>query len=163
MTDQKWFNGVALALAVVVVVALLAGLGLAGAFSGTSAHPNGPSVTGPIHVYVTISTNPVNGLDQFFPANFTVPSGVPVMIAFINYDTGVNVVPGMPDGTSHTFTVPALGLSFPIPAAAGDNQPSTATLTYTFHNGAYSYLCLAPCDADSMVAPGYMGGTLTVE
>ena len=166
MSDQHWFNAVALVIAIVVVVGFLAGLGLGRSSPPAAAGSNGlgASTSGtPDHVYMTIATNPVNGLDQFFPANVTVPSGVPVVLVFTNYDTGVNVIPGMPTGTSHSFTVPSLGLSFPIPAAPGDNTPSTATLTYTFHSGQYSWLCLAPCDPSSMAASGYMSGTVTAQ
>ena len=166
MSDQKWFNAVALALAIVVVVGFGAGLGLAGSGTPTSASARSPSpgaTVSQVHVYVTIATNPVNGLDQFFPANLTVPSGVPVVLVFTNYDTGVNDIPNMPANSSHSFTIGSLGVSFPIPAAVGDNLPSTSSFTYTFAAGQYVWVCLAPCDPTSMAALGYMSGTVTAQ
>lgn len=117
--------------------------------------------TGTDYVTLTIANNPVNGLDQYFPANFTVESGVPVVITIVNYDTGANPVPGLPANTSHTFTIASLGLNVPVPAAPADNQPSVTTFDFTFQPGHYTWVCLAPCDPIAMETPGYMIGSVT--
>lgn len=91
------------------------------------------------YLYLTIAFNPTSGLDEYFPANFTVPANVPVVIQITNYDDGTNAVPagytsvaGTAGGTmtvqyggttaakstvtsvdagaiAHTFTIPSMG------------------------------------------------------
>lgn len=157
--DQRWYNVVA----GLLIVGVLAVSGVAFYLASISPPASGGAASGggPAYVNLTIAVNPVNGLDQYFPANFTVPSGVPVVITITNYDTGINNVTGMPAGTSHTFTIPKLGISEAVPAAIGDNVPSVTSYTITFPAGQYAWLCEAPCDPNSMAAPGYMSGTVS--
>ncbi len=76
-----------------------------------------------------------------------------------------------PAGVAHTFTVPALHLSVPIPghAAAGMRY---VTVTFSFRTGSagtYEWRCFAPCGdgpgglAGPMADDTYMRGTLIVE
>jgi hypothetical protein len=93
VTEQDWFNRVAVGFAVVVLVGFGAGLGLAGAFGSTGASPATASGgTSPVHLYLTISFNPATGADEYFPANFTVPAHTPVILTITNYDNGSNLV-----------------------------------------------------------------------
>ncbi len=90
------------------------------------------------YLYLTIAFNPLNGMDEYFPANFTVPAHAAVVVTITNYDNGTNLVPsqygqvvGTAGGTAlvsdpvtgqvatvtsvplaeiaHTFTLPTLG------------------------------------------------------
>ncbi len=157
--DQHWYNIVA----GLLIVGVLAVSGVAFYLGSISPAASGGSTNGGGTAYVnlTIATNPINGLDQYFPANFTVPSGEAVVITVTNYDTGINNVTGMPYGTSHTFTIPKLDISEAIPHAGEANVPSVTHFTITFPAGQYTWLCEAPCDPNSMAAPGYMSGTVT--
>ncbi len=122
-----------------------------------------PTTGGVDHVYLTISTQPGNGLDWYTPANFSVPAGEDLQITVINYDDGINNVSGMPANTSHTFTIEALGVSVPIPAAADAFHPSVTTFNLgVLVPGEYHWICLAPCDPGAMGKPGYMAGTISV-
>ncbi len=64
----------------------------------TIALPTGPAASGsntPAYVYLTISFNPVNGYDQYMPANFTVPAHTPVVFQITSWDNGINNVSSM--------------------------------------------------------------------
>ncbi len=130
------------------------------------------------HIYLSLAFNPYSGLDEYFPANFTIPAGADVEFVLTNYDNATNPVPdtlavtkGVSEatgvatsgnGVSHTFTVDSLGINVPIPAANGGIP---AVVTFTVHvdvPGAYAWMCMAPCDAVSMATPGFMQGTMTV-
>jgi hypothetical protein len=148
--------------------------------------------TGTAHVYLTVAYNPFTTLDEYFPANFTVPANVPVIITITNYDNGTNAVPsgfenvrGTVGGTetvtdataadrsvtsvpatavAHTFTIMSGGLNVnaPIPAAQG-TTPTVVTFTLQLSQaGLVSWHCMAPCDDQAMSTPGFMTGTITV-
>ena len=70
---------------------------------------------------------------------------------------------------SHTFTVPALGLNLPIPAAPeGRTVTVSATIKVT-KAGAFNWQCFAPCGSGSsgwggaMVTNGWMKGTISIK
>src|SRR6202011_4722823 len=86
-----------------------------------------------------------------------------------------------PDDASHTFTIPDLGVSVPLPGVAMNpkNPCSSApcslaeahnTITFTFRTGApgrYRWQCFVPCAASflfgnggPMQTIGYMSGVL---
>lgn len=74
-------------------------------------------------------------------------------------------------GIAHTFTVPALHLSVPIPGQA-TNGKNFVAVTFSFRTGSagvYSWRCFAPCgdepdgQAGGMAEAGYMRGTLFIE
>lgn len=133
-----------------LVVAILVGASLLwfGVAAATAFGPHLPAnpfassaksgSSGPAHVYLTIAFNPVNGYDEYFPANFSVPANTPVVFTIQSWDDGVNNVSstylhvsgtqdgvmtyndGMgdptqtltsvaPDAVSHTFTVMTMG------------------------------------------------------
>lgn len=148
--------------------------------------------TSSAHVYLSVAYNPYTGLDEYFPANFTVPANVPVVITITNYDNGTNTVAsdyatvrgtvgGMETVTdvtaadktftsvpatevAHTFTIMSGGLDInvPIPAAQG-TTPTVVTFTLQFTQaGLLTWHCMAPCDDQAMSTPGFMTGTVTV-
>lgn len=92
MEDQKWFNTVALALAGTLVIGLLLGFGIASNSPGKTVGTSTPA-TAVDHVYLTIAYNPATGMDQYFPANLTLPAHTLVIFTITNYDNGTNVVP----------------------------------------------------------------------
>ncbi|HUK27579.1 MAG TPA: hypothetical protein VLV31_04075 [Candidatus Acidoferrales bacterium] len=116
--------------------------------------------------------------------NVTVPAGVAVRFVITNLDTAVNMnftgaastdftiyndtnsgyvalhyskgqaLQKLPVG--HTFSIPTLNVSIPIP------PDTVVTFTYTFTTpGIYQYMCEAPCDLGMGLA-GYMVGYVTV-
>ena len=92
--------------------------------------------------------------DAFLPADFAVHAGSTVTVTFVNYDGG-----------AHTFTSPAMGLSFTIPAGGGSlSQPRTVTLKFKAPSkpGKYAWFCAIPCDPWAMAHDGYMRGFVTV-
>lgn len=177
-------------LLVAVVVLSLGALG--GGLLGHAAAPQTVSTPTPEHLYVTIAFNPYSGLDEYFPANLTVPANVPITITITNYDNGSNVVPAeyanvtgtvggtetltnatasgasvtsiLPTEVAHTFTLmeAPYQINVPVPAAQG-TTPSVVTFTVVFTTaGQFTWHCMAPCDPVSMVTPGFMMGTVTV-
>ncbi len=160
---------------VIIPIALIGG-----AFLTETLEPQGHTITSSPVLYLTVGFNFTTGEDQYFPANFTVPADVPVLVTITNYDNATNPVPdsvGKVTGTvggnatingkpvtsipgadvSHTFTIPSIGVNVPLPPL------STVTFTLLFEGpGTYTWHCLAPCDANAMATPGFMEGTLTV-
>ncbi|HYM39067.1 MAG TPA: hypothetical protein VEY12_02830 [Thermoplasmata archaeon] len=170
-------KGLVLAAGIIVVLGVLLGAILAVGLNLDRAidESNPPTLT---HIYLSMAFNPYSGLDEVFPANFTIPAGADVMFTVTNYDNATNPIPdalavvaGVRDVTgaatsgrnvTHTFTVHALGINVPIPPAQG-RRP--AIVTFTVHvdaRGDYAWMCMAPCDPVSMVTPGFMRGTMTV-
>ncbi len=153
---------------------------IAGAILVEVVEPQGHLVTSPVHLYLTVGFNFTSKEDEYFPANFSIPSDVDVLVTITNYDDGTNplsnsagAVTGTVGGTatingtavtsipgsriSHTFSVLALGLNVPLPPL------SVVTFTIIVEQpGAYPWHCLAPCDTKAMNTPGFMQGTLTV-
>jgi plastocyanin len=152
-------TGLTLAIGIVLVVSLATGI-----IWATRQYARSPSGGAPAKDYVslTIGLDPATGLDQYSPANFSVPAGVPVQFTITNHDNGTNpvansvgVVRGTVDGTeslslpgqaaqiitalpgnqvSHTFTVESGGVyvSVAIPAATSSSQPTVVTFTVVF-------------------------------
>ena len=168
------------------VVLLLTGL-VAGALLGHLASVPTASGATEVHLYVSVAYNPFTGLDEYFPANFTVPANVPVIVTITNYDNGTNAVDpafsvvkgtlgnvetangqtvsSVPtDQIAHTFTLitGSYDLNVPIPAAQ-DTTPTVVTFTAVFGTaGTFTWHCMAPCDGAAMTTPGFMTGTVTV-
>lgn len=164
-----------LVIGVVVPLALIGG-----AILVEVVEPQGHTITSSPHLYLTVGFNFTTGEDEYFPANFTIPPDVNVVVTITNYDNGTNPVPdslgnvtGTVGGTatingqsvrsisgqsvSHTFTVMSLGVNVPLPPS------STVTFTLLVEGvGSYQWHCMAPCDASAMATPGFMQGTLTV-
>ncbi|HYM39991.1 MAG TPA: hypothetical protein VEY12_07600 [Thermoplasmata archaeon] len=149
----------------VIVATLALAIGIAAGAGGgyfmrnPTAAGSGPS---PEHLYLTVAFNPGTGLDEFFPANFSVDAGVPVTITITNYDNGTNAVStadaqvsgtignsesvqmwgeaaqnttSIPVSTvSHTFSIleSPYDLNVPIPASTSLSQPTVVTFTVVF-------------------------------
>ena len=180
------------ALAIALVISLVLGV-MAGGILGYSSRPDSSAATSKVdYLYLTESFNPANGHDEFFPGNFTVPAGVPVVITITEYDNGTNPVPASlgqvrgtvggtatvtnasgtqqvnvvsPEGVTHTFTIlqGPYNVNVPLPVAGDLAHPTIVTFTVVFGTtGLFAWHCLSPCDPVSMVTPGYMFGTITV-
>ena len=165
---------------------------LAGGILGHVAAPAVAAGPAPQHLNLTVAYDPYSGLDQYFPANFTVPANVPIIITITNYDNGTNtvapsfgqvrgtlgntetvtnasasgaVIGALPaDQVSHTFTIEdsPYDINVPVPAAQGES-PTAVTFTIVFTSvGVFAWHCKAPCDMVSMVTPGFMTGTVNV-
>ena len=179
--------------AVVMTGAVLLVFGLlAGGILGHVAAPPVVTTTGTDHLYLTVAYNPFTGLDEYFPANFTVPVNVPVVITITNYDNGTNMIPtggnrvlgtvggtetvtnstmtGVPvasipaDLVAHTFTLDASPYNVNVPIPAADYQtPTVVSFTVVFTTtGQFVWHCMAMCDDAAMTTPGFMMGTVTV-
>lgn len=179
------------AVAMTGVVLLVFGL-LAGGILGHMATPPVVTTAGTDHIYLTIGFDPYTGLDEYFPANFTVPANVPVIITITNYDNGSNTIPAgfnrvvgtvggtetvtnataaavpttsVPQGgVAHTFTLQdgPYNVNVPIPSAQGQ-VPTVVSFTVVFSStGQFTWHCLAMCDGVAMATPGFMMGSVTV-
>ncbi len=125
--------------------------------------------TVPAHVLVAVTianydngTNVVPGVDGLVKGTL----GGTETIVNASYPDG-EIVPGV-NGTeiSHTFTVATGGydLNIPVPPAPSLSVPTLVTFeTYFNVTGSFVWHCLAPCDMISMMTPGFMMGTMTVE
>lgn len=129
MDDSKWFTYVALALVGTVLVGVLAGTGV-GVSGGATATPTGSAGGGGIADYVnlTIGWNPVSGLDEYFPANFTVPAHTLVVITITSYDNGTNAVPA-----EYAQVVGAVGGVETVTRGAASSVVSSVSLTGIAH------------------------------
>lgn len=170
---------------------LVLGVFAGGILSHLATPAAGASTTSQ-QLYLTIAFSPYTGLDEYFPANFTVAANVPVTITITNYDNGTNAVPaslsqvlGTVGGTetvtnatasgvalssvpvseiAHTFTLITgpYNINVPVPSAQG-TTPTVVTFTVVFTSaGQFDWHCMAPCDGHSMTTAGYMTGTVTV-
>lgn len=178
-------------MAILGAVLLVIGVIVGGILGHVAASQVGPTA-GSEHLYLSIAYDPYTGLDEYFPANFSVPANVPVIITITNYDNGTNAVPaafsqvrGTVGGTeivtnatatgmalasvpmnriAHTFTMNAAPYDINVPIlAAHDTTPTVVTFTVIFTSaGEFVWHCMAPCDMSAMTTPGFMTGTVTV-
>ncbi len=173
------------------VIVLALGV-LAGGILGHAVFPTTAKTSVTDHIYLSVAYNPFTGLDEYFPANFTVPADTPVVFTITNYDNGTNlianeysqvrgtvggtetvtnasvanaVLQSLPvDQVAHTFTLMsgAYDVNVPIPAAQ-DQTPTVVTFTLVFSQaGQFMWNCMAPCDDAAMTTPGFMTGTISV-
>jgi plastocyanin len=182
MKDHEYYNLVAGGLAFGVVMLMVVWTAVAAASSGSSSAPEAPPA-GAANMYLTIQINPENGMPQYSPANFTIPTGE-VVFTIVDYDVAASWdgctcnVTGTVGGTetvngtsyavvpssdvSHSFDIPSLGLNV--------LSPGMSTVTFTLdvtQAGTYTWYCEMPCGADGytgdpMGEPGFMTGTMTV-
>ncbi len=179
------------AIVMVGTVLLIMGV-LVGGILGHLSAPTVVTKADAAHVYLEIAYDPYTGLDKYFPANFSVPANVPVIITITNYDNGTNRVDapfnqvmGTVGGTetvtnatasgadvtsipanqvAHTFTLETApyNLNIPVPAAQ-DTTPTVVTFTVVFTTtGQFQWHCMAPCDDAAMTTLGFMTGIVTV-
>jgi hypothetical protein len=173
---------------------LVTGAGFLGAFAGPVSAAGHPAATAKHHVAVIHKTLVIKNTKwpQFVPARFSIKAGETVVLTIKNYDPGASDMKGSPyakvtgvignfekvngkkvhavagNRIAHTFTVPALNLNLPIPAAPAKG-PITVTATFVVHKtGDFSWQCMAPCGTGPtgwggpMVTKGYMTGTMDV-
>lgn len=119
------------------------------------------------------------------------PANALVRLTIVNYDDGTAATPApynkvagvigtatengqaytriASDQIAHTFTVTALGLNVPVPAAASTTHP--VRVVVTFHTGRaqkVTWQCMAPCGSGAggwggaMVTPGQMTGQVVI-
>lgn len=183
MEDQAYYNAIAGGLVVGVLV-IFAGWAAVGIGAGSGGGVDAGGAAAPVAMHLSIVINPVNGMPQYSPANFTVPEGQVVFTiqdfdAATSWDGCTCNVTGTVGGTesingtatsvvptsnaAHTFTIAALGVNVVSPG----NSTVTFTLDLT-GPGSYTWECMAPCGADGatgvpMGDSGYMTGTMTVE
>jgi hypothetical protein len=180
-----------------VSVALVAGLASAvhsagGQLASTTAPLPGGS--GAVTESMEILTNNPFG-PQYTNTHLTVRAGETVTLRITSYDNGTAPLSGAEkmfdrvsgtiggtetaggtpvrsvanDDLAHTFTVPALGLNMPIPAAATLGGSVTVVARFVARRvGTFVWQCYAPCGsgANSMGGPmstmGWMEGTIRV-
>jgi hypothetical protein len=90
MSEQALFNRIAFVAAALVV---LAGIFAMAAGGQSHAPPTAPVSSGTSYLYLTVAFNPVSGMDEFFPANFSVSAHQAVVLTITNYDNGSNAIP----------------------------------------------------------------------
>lgn len=140
MTESSWYTWVAAGMALVVVVGLVAGLGLGSGYGAkTTTNSTTPASGAPVYLYLTIAFNPVNGMDQYFPANFSVPAHTLVHFVITSYDNGHNVVP-----SQYTQVLGTVGgvstwsnSSMASPETAGSVPSAVISHTFTMESGGY--------------------------
>jgi hypothetical protein len=117
MRDQTWFNLVAATVAISVILAGFVAIAFSNA---TASAPNSAATAAPSagvdRMYLTIAFNPATGIDEYFPANFSLPAHTLVEFSITSYDNGTNVVAA----TANTVmgTVGNVAVEAPAPGAA---------------------------------------------
>lgn len=144
------------------------------------AQKPGSAVDGPAYTPSTSLTLPANSLvtvtitnddagDTALPANspFAKVTGVQGGQALVD---GAAYSSLSPDKVAHTFTIPGLGVSVPVPGDAPAGHKDI-TVTFSFKTAAaghYMWQCMDPCGANPngwggpMATQGYMMGMVTV-
>lgn len=144
------------------------------------AQKPGSSVSGPAYTPTTNLVLPAHSLVTITIVNqdagdTSLPAGSPYA-KVMGTVGGVAYVDGQPyraldvAKVAHTFTVPQIGLSVPIPGDAPQgHQDITVTFSFlTGGAGTYTWQCMDPCGAGAsgwegpMSTNGYMRGTLTI-
>jgi hypothetical protein len=181
-----------LGVAVAVVAALAGGVG-----SAARALASAPPSPRPVHATVVLSTEIVNGphgWPEYRPATFRVRLGETVVLRIRSFDDGTapltgaearfDAVSGTVGGTelvdgrarrvvpdedvAHTFTVVALGLNLPVPAAPTGGSVLVVARFVVSRVGSFVWQCYAPCGTGAfsmggpMATPGFMEGTFQV-
>jgi len=90
---NSWYTKVAAVVAAIFVVSILTGIALGGYFSPPGPASTEPTSALPTYLYFTVTTSAHTDYDTFYPANVSVPHGVPVVISITCYDNGLNPVP----------------------------------------------------------------------
>jgi hypothetical protein len=140
-----------------------------GATSDAPAYTPDTNLTFPAHSVVTITI--VNS----DPGDTSLPSGSPFskvqgVLGGVAFFDGAPYKSLAPAKVAHTFTVPMLGISVPIPGdiPAGHKDISVSFSFKTGNAGLYYWQCMDPCGSGTdgwggpMSESGYMKGALTV-
>lgn len=136
---------------------------------GPAYTPN-TNLTFPAHSLVTITIVNNDPGDTSLPAGspFNTVQGVVGGVAFVDGKAYKSLAL---DKVAHTFSVPILGISVPIPGdiPAGHKDISVSFTIKTGAAGLYYWQCMDPCGSGStgwggpMTTSGYMKGALTVQ
>ena len=103
---------------------------------GPSSGGSGPSVV----VNLTIGANPVNGLDQVSPANFSVPQYGRVTFHITSYDTGVNPTSSMWARVMGTISgTESVQAGSSAASAVAWLSPAAVSHTFTILPGGWNY------------------------
>jgi len=126
----------------------------------------------PASTLVTVTIINYDDGANVVPSMFTAVQGTHDGRETITTDGVARVVSELPStGISHTFTVMAMGsgsagepmLNVVVPPSSSISDPVTVTFTVVFDAaGTLTWMCVAPCDPESMSTPGYMTGAITV-
>lgn len=138
---------------------------------GTNIGPaySNTDITLPAHAKVTVTIVNQDLGDTPLPAGSPF-SAVQGTVGGTAYVDGIPYRSLDPNKVAHTFTVPRLGLSVPIPGDPPSGQ-KTVSVTFTFTTGkagTYMWQCMDPCGSGSgwegpMATMGYMMGTMTIK
>lgn len=131
MDDNSWYSQTAVAIAVVFVIAILTGLSLGGAFSGGQPTAGPPASTALTYLYFTVTTSAATQYDTYYPANVSVPHGVPVVITITCYDNGTNPPPAAFDNVIGTVGGNA-NFTFPNEPTKQLSSLAPANISHTF-------------------------------
>lgn len=146
------------ALALAVVIPLLLGVVAGGIVVSVLRSPPAASTpstpSGPDYLYLTIAFNPETGLDQYFPANFTVPAHTLVVVTIADYDDASNPVSdatGCVKGTvGNTETI--TNASHPSGEAVACIPGSEVAHTFSLNTSAYDLNVPVP-PSESIAVP----------
>ncbi len=147
-------------LATALVLALVLGIAGGGLVGYLGRGPvAGPASTGLASLYLTIGFDFATRLDRYFPANFTVPTHVPVLVTITNNDNasnpvsrdvavvagtvgnvetmrassdpqGMNMTAVPPSQVAHTFTLDTGGYAMNVPIPAANSLSDPMIVTF---------------------------------
>jgi hypothetical protein len=187
---------VGLAVTVVAVSGVIVGV-RAAATQLASAPPKVALVSGTVTEPMVIQTGKMDGRKgwpRFTNSSWTVKAGQTVVLEVTNYDDGTAPLMGSqsmyssvmgtsggseavdgqstssmaPEDVSHTFTVLALGLNLPIPAAPSGGSVTVVARFVPKKTGTFLWQCYAPCGSGTngmggaMSTAGWMEGYIRV-
>lgn len=192
MTEQRWFNLVAVA-SVVAVLGAGALLFVAPTPSHASAAGAPTAATPTTYRSLSIVYNAAAGSYDYATRDLSVPVGVTVVFTITNFDPSTGTVPTSsasrvtgtlagatlgsataggahvtaisPGAVSHTFSMSNgfYHLNVPIPPAAGPSQPSVVTFSVVFSTaGTFDWGCVILCGTPMSGMPDQMFGLVTV-
>ena len=131
MDEGRWYTQTALVIAAIFVVAILTGLALGGAFSGSPPSAGSPVSSSPTYLYFTVTTSAATQYDTYYPANVSVPHGVPVVITITCYDNGSNAPPSAFDSVVGTVGGTA-NYTFPNESTQQRSSLPVIDISHTF-------------------------------
>ena len=192
MREQRWFNLVAVTVALSVLA--VGAIAIAVPASGpTTAATAGGAGSPTVYRNLSIVYNAASGTYNYNNRDLTVPMNVRVVFTITNYDPSVGVLPtpssavvagtfdgammmqrggsmasmgALPlNGVSHTFSMSSgfYHLNVPIPPAASAAVPSQVSFAVVFHTpGSFAWGCVILCGVPAQGMPDEMFGLVTV-
>jgi heme/copper-type cytochrome/quinol oxidase subunit 2 len=186
------FRRVAPAIVAAAAMAVGAGVGAAAAQTKPVVHLASAhhAAVFTVNAVIEVGSQDHKGGPALIPGNLTLPANTEVRMVIRSYDDGPAGAPGhtaiqgvaggaillngkpvksVPaNQIAHTFTVPAIGLNVPIPAAPTGRSITVAFTFKTPKAGSYTWQCYALCgNGDNgwgypMTTPDMMRGTVVV-